>query len=122
MSMSRQWVLVGLPFSEEIVNVYPTHIDSISADIKLETENEEGLCGEDAPAYLSDSVYHPRVALKNAINDWLPEFFISKEAWGPITKPHPAVASKHTYPNTIVFRVYILRLVWYFLCATGLQW
>lgn len=45
-------------------------IDSISADIKLETENEEGICSEDAPTCLSDNVYHPRVALKNAINEW----------------------------------------------------
>lgn len=68
--------------------------DSISADIKLETENEEGICGEDAPTCLSDNVYHPRVALKNAINDWLPEFYVSKEAWGPITKPHPIQTSE----------------------------
>lgn len=31
---------------------------------------------------------------RNAITEWLPEFFIQKEAWGPITKPHPAVTSK----------------------------
>lgn len=68
--------------------------DSISADIKLETENEEGICSEEAPACLSKNVYHPRVALKNAIADWLPEFYISKDAWGPITKPHPAVTSE----------------------------
>lgn len=67
--------------------------DSISADIKLETENEEGICGEDAPTCLSESVYHPRVALKNAINEWLPEFYVNKEAWGPITKPHPIQTS-----------------------------
>lgn len=68
----------------------------MSADIKLETENEEGICSEEAPACLSKNVYHPRVALKNAIADWLPEFYISKDAWGPITKPHPAVTSKYT--------------------------
>lgn len=62
---------------------------SISADIKLETENEEGM--EEAPAYLSKNIYHPRLALKNAILDWLPEFFTPKDAWGPITKPHPPV-------------------------------
>lgn len=39
-------------------------LDSISADIKLETENEEGFCNEEAPACLSKNVYHPRVALK----------------------------------------------------------
>lgn len=65
----------------------------MSADIKLETENEEGICSEEAPACLSKNVYHPRVALRNAIADWLPEFYLIKEAWGPITKPHPAVTS-----------------------------
>ncbi|KAH8268657.1 hypothetical protein KR026_011278 [Drosophila bipectinata] len=60
---------------------------SLCADIKLETENEEELPAE----FLSKNVYHPRVALKNAIADWLPEFFVEKEAWGPITKPQPQV-------------------------------
>uniref|UniRef100_A0A182IZD6 protein O-GlcNAcase n=1 Tax=Anopheles atroparvus TaxID=41427 RepID=A0A182IZD6_ANOAO len=64
---------------------------SISSDIKLETENEQGICEGDAPAFLSENVYHPRLALKNAIANWLPEFFQEKEAWGPITKPQPAV-------------------------------
>lgn len=64
--------------------------NSISADIKLETECEDGICGEEVPLGLSKNVYHPRVALKQAISDWLPEFFISKEANGPISKPHPA--------------------------------
>ena len=65
--------------------------NSVSADIRLETENEDGVYGEEAPISLSRNVYHPRVALKNAINDWLPEFFLSKEAYGPISKPHPAL-------------------------------
>ncbi|KAH8306245.1 hypothetical protein KR018_005071 [Drosophila ironensis] len=60
---------------------------SLSADIKLETENEDDLPAE----FLSKNVYHPRVALKNAIADWLPEFFTEKEAFGPITKPQPQV-------------------------------
>ncbi|XP_058813212.1 protein O-GlcNAcase [Topomyia yanbarensis] len=64
---------------------------SISSDVKLETENEEGICQEDAPAFLSKNVYHPRLALKNAIANWLPEFYQEKEAWGPISKPQPAV-------------------------------
>ncbi|XP_053686972.1 protein O-GlcNAcase [Sabethes cyaneus] len=64
---------------------------SISSDVKLETENEEGICQEDAPAFLSKNVYHPRLALKNAIINWLPEFYHEKEAWGPICKPQPAV-------------------------------
>lgn len=63
--------------------------NSISADIKLETENDDGISNEDAPVSLSKNIYHPRVALKNAIMEWLPEFFIEKEAWGPISKPQP---------------------------------
>ncbi|KAG4073125.1 hypothetical protein HA402_002514 [Bradysia odoriphaga] len=65
--------------------------NSISADIKLETESEDGAYAEEAPVCLSKNVYHPRIALKNAIDDWLPDFFQSKEAYGPISKPHPAV-------------------------------
>uniref|UniRef100_A0A182SMT5 protein O-GlcNAcase n=1 Tax=Anopheles maculatus TaxID=74869 RepID=A0A182SMT5_9DIPT len=64
---------------------------SLSPDIKLEMENEQGICEGDAPAFLSENVYHPRLALKHAIANWLPEFFQEKEAWGPITKPQPAV-------------------------------
>lgn len=63
---------------------------SVSADIKLETENEEGIV-DDAPIYATKNIYHPRVALRDAITDWLPEFFVPKEAFGPITKPHPPV-------------------------------
>lgn len=61
--------------------------DSIS-DIKLETENDDD--DENPPSYLSDNIYHPRVALKHAIHAWLPDFFQEKEAFGPIVKPHPA--------------------------------
>lgn len=92
-----------LPHSKSLRHLKPTTIiffsviaDSISADIKLETENEEGICSEDAPTCLSSNVYHPRVALKNAINEWLPEFYVTKEAWGPITKPHPIQTSELT--------------------------
>ncbi|KAJ8967468.1 hypothetical protein NQ314_002782 [Rhamnusium bicolor] len=66
--------------------------DTVSADIKLETETEDGLSGEDVPATLSPNMYHPRRALRNAINEWLPEFEKHKLAWGPIAKPQPAVA------------------------------
>ncbi|KNC31600.1 hypothetical protein FF38_12819 [Lucilia cuprina] len=66
---------------------------SISADIKLETENDDDTGTDDLPVdcCLSKNIYHPRMALKNAIAEWLPEFSIEKEAWGPITKPQPAV-------------------------------
>lgn len=66
--------------------------DTVSADIKLETETEDGLSGEDVPTTLSPNMYHPRQALRNAIKDWLPEFRKHKTAWGPIAKPQPAVA------------------------------
>ncbi|KAL9901026.1 O-GlcNAcase isoform 2-T2 [Glossina fuscipes fuscipes] len=68
-------------------------LGSISADIKLETENDEDTNADSLPqeCCLSKSIYHPRMALKNAITEWLPEFSIEKEAWGPITKPQPQV-------------------------------
>lgn len=65
------------------LNLCFTADDTVSADIKLETEgiSEEGPCG------LSPNMYHPRRALRNAINEWLPEFKKFKPAWGPIAKP-----------------------------------
>ncbi|XP_076265863.1 O-GlcNAcase isoform X3 [Rhynchophorus ferrugineus] len=66
--------------------------DTVSADIKLETETEDGLTGEDVPSTLSPNMYHPKQALRNAIKEWLPEFSKHKSAWGPIAKPQPAVA------------------------------
>ncbi|CAH0554576.1 unnamed protein product [Brassicogethes aeneus] len=66
--------------------------DSVSADIKLETETEDGLTGEDVPATLSPNMYHPRQALRNALKEWLLEFNKHKMAWGPIAKPQPSVA------------------------------
>ncbi|EDS33094.1 conserved hypothetical protein [Culex quinquefasciatus] len=50
-----------------------------SSDIKLETENEDEISQEDAPAFLSQNVYHPRLALKNGIANWLPEFYQSRK-------------------------------------------
>lgn len=70
------------------------NLDSISADVKLETETEDGFFSEDAPNFLSKKIYHPRFALKNAILDWLPEFFEKKDHVGPLVKPHPPVTSK----------------------------
>ncbi|XP_043268818.1 protein O-GlcNAcase isoform X2 [Venturia canescens] len=74
--------------------------DTVSADIKLETETEDGVIGEDVPSTLSPNMYHPRHALKNAINDWLPEFSKKRAAWGPIAKPQPCVAP--TIPIPII--------------------
>ena len=65
--------------------------DSVSADIKLETETEDGGTCEDIPSNLTPNMYHPRRALRNAINDWLPEFSRAKQAWGPIIKPQPVI-------------------------------
>lgn len=74
--------------------------DTVSADIKLETETEDGVIGEDVPSNLSANMYHPRHALKNAINDWLPEFNLKRAAWGVIAKPQPCVAP--TIPIPII--------------------
>jgi protein O-GlcNAcase / histone acetyltransferase len=72
--------------------------DSIS-DIKLETENDDD--DENLPNYLTENIYHPRVALKNAILEWLPDFFQEKQAFGPIVKPHPASALAPIIPPII---------------------
>lgn len=72
----------------------------MSADIKLETETEDGVVGEDVPSNLCPNMYHPRHALKNAINDWLGEFSKKRAAWGVIVKPQPCVAP--TIPVPII--------------------
>jgi len=72
--------------------------DSVSADIKLETETEDGGVGEDVPSTLSPNMYHPRRALRNAINEWLEEFSRPKAAWGPIAKPQQLVATAVPLP------------------------
>lgn len=72
--------------------------DSVSADIKLETETEDGGVGEDVPSTLSPNMYHPRRALRNAINEWLEEFSRPKAAWGPIAKPQQLVTAAIPVP------------------------
>ncbi|XP_003426978.1 protein O-GlcNAcase isoform X2 [Nasonia vitripennis] len=74
--------------------------DTVSADIKLETETEDGVVGEDVPSTLSPNMYHPRRALKNAIHEWLPEFNKKRTAFGVIAKPQPCVAP--TIPIPII--------------------
>nr|CAD7586221.1 unnamed protein product [Timema genevievae] len=76
----------------------PTINDTVSADIKLETETEDGGVGEDVPSTLSPNMYHPRQALRNAINEWLPEFFRPRAVWGPIAKPQQVVAAAVPIP------------------------
>jgi protein O-GlcNAcase/histone acetyltransferase len=56
--------------------------------------------GEDVPSTLSPNMYHPRRALKNAINEWLLEFSKKRAAFGVIAKPQPCVAS--TIPIPII--------------------
>ncbi|KAL4710813.1 hypothetical protein ACJJTC_010936 [Scirpophaga incertulas] len=69
----------------------PHHIEAVSWDIRLERESEQGVCEDEAPVPLGKNVYHHRQALRQAINEWLPEFAIPKMAQGPIIKPQPAV-------------------------------
>ncbi|KAF4521041.1 hypothetical protein B566_EDAN008113, partial [Ephemera danica] len=74
--------------------------DPVSADIKLETETEDGGV-EDVPSTLSPNMYHPRRALRNAIIEWLGEFKRSKPAWGPIAKPQIVATVTTTLTSTI---------------------
>ncbi|PSN36772.1 Protein O-GlcNAcase [Blattella germanica] len=53
---------------------------------------------EDVPSTLSPNMYHPRRALRNAINEWLEEFTKPKPAWGPIAKPQQLVAAAVPLP------------------------
>lgn len=81
-------------------NLFAFADDTVSADIKLETETEDGVLGEDVPSTMSPNIYHPRHALKNAISDWLVEFNKKRSAWGVIAKPQPCVAP--TIPIPII--------------------
>jgi protein O-GlcNAcase/histone acetyltransferase len=55
-------------------------ITSVSADIKLEAENENGSI-EDIPTHMSPTAYHPKKALRISINEWLSEFNKVKSAF-----------------------------------------
>lgn len=61
--------------------------DAISADIKLEQESRSDR-SDDEDVSLPMHIYHPRLALKKALQLWLPEFKRTKSMWGPISKPH----------------------------------
>lgn len=52
--------------------------ESVSADIRLETEGES----EELTSHLEPHAYHPRKALRAALVDWLPEFYRTKSAYG----------------------------------------
>ncbi|CAH2059617.1 unnamed protein product, partial [Iphiclides podalirius] len=69
----------------------PAHMEAVSWDIKLEREGEQGVCEDEPPLTLGKHVYHHRQALRQAINEWLPEFSIPKTAQGPVIKPQPPV-------------------------------
>ncbi|KAG6462439.1 protein O-GlcNAcase isoform X2 [Manduca sexta] len=69
----------------------PAHMEAVSWDIKLERESEQGVCEDETPVTLGKHVYHHRQALRQAINEWLPEFSIPKTAQGPVIKPQPAI-------------------------------
>ena len=65
--------------------------DTVSADIKLELgDSSSGPPGDlvpPPPDELPPHVYHPRLALKSAIKEWITEFSTPRNMWGPITKP-----------------------------------
>ncbi|XP_037091378.1 LOW QUALITY PROTEIN: protein O-GlcNAcase-like [Pollicipes pollicipes] len=54
--------------------------DPLSADIRLETESEEGA----EPHQVPPDVYHPRHALRMALREWLPEFNKARTAHGAL--------------------------------------
>ena len=56
-------------------------LSSVSADIKLEAESDNGSI-EDIPMHLNPNAYHPKKALRISINEWLTEFNKSKTAFG----------------------------------------
>ncbi|CAG2107887.1 unnamed protein product, partial [Medioppia subpectinata] len=56
-------------------------LTSVSADIKLEAESDNGSI-EDIPMHLSPTTYHPKKALRISINGWLAEFNKTKTAFG----------------------------------------
>ncbi|CAG5014366.1 unnamed protein product [Parnassius apollo] len=76
----------------------PTHMEAVSWDIKLEREGEQGVCEDEVPLTLGKHVYHHRQALRQAINEWLPEFSIPKTAQGPVIKPQPPVTVSVSVP------------------------
>lgn len=59
--------------------------DAVSADIRLETEGDDS--SDDCPTGLSPNAYHPRRALRMALQDWLEEFNHNVSAYGTIQQP-----------------------------------
>ncbi|KAF2365124.1 Beta-N-acetylglucosaminidase [Trinorchestia longiramus] len=74
--------------------------DAISADIRLETEGDDSSVSY-CPSGLPPTTYHPRRALRLALEEWLPEFSKSVLTTGPIQQPQiplpiPIVPSVNT--------------------------
>lgn len=80
----------------------PAHMEAVSWDIKLEREGEQGVCEDEVALPLGKHVYHHRQALRQAINEWLPEFAIPKTAQGPVIKPQPTVTGNLLPPVPII--------------------
>ncbi|CAB3257687.1 unnamed protein product [Arctia plantaginis] len=80
----------------------PAHMEAVSWDIKLEREGEQGVCEDEVPLTLGKHVYHHRQALRQAIDEWLPEFAIPKTAQGPVIKPQPTVTGNLLPPVPII--------------------
>lgn len=57
---------------------------NVNSDIKLESELENGSI-ENVPLEMISNIYHPKHALRLAINDWIPEFYKVKN---PHIKPN----------------------------------
>ena len=72
--------------------------EAVSADIKLEQENQSGRSGDEEIS-LPLHIYHPRSALKKSLQLWLAEFKRNKSMWGPISKPHVSNVPPVTFPS-----------------------
>ena len=72
--------------------------EAVSADIKLEQENQSGRSGDEEIS-LPLHIYHPRSALKKSLQLWLAEFKRSKSMWGPLSKPHVSNVPPVTFPS-----------------------
>lgn len=60
--------------------------NAVTADIKLETERDNGSI-EDIPSQITSVSYHPKNALKAAMKDWLLEFYRHKSFHGKTIIP-----------------------------------
>lgn len=72
------------------------HLETGNSDDAAAEAEEAGAlvaaAGDDMEPAAS-GVYHPRAALRQAIREWLGEFAVAKDAYGPISKPQPAAVT-----------------------------